>query len=124
MLLEEPQAAFYAWIDGARDEARARSERVLVFDVGGGTTDFTLIDVDAGGDGFTRTAVGDHLLLGGDNLDLTLAKIVEQRVVERQEARHAAVARARPRLPAREGAAARRRAAAVRADRRAGRGAS
>ena len=54
-----------------------------MFDVGGGTTDFTLIEVDAGGDGFTRTAVGDHLLLGGDNLDLTLAKIVEQRVVAR-----------------------------------------
>ena len=54
-----------------------------MFDVGGGTTDFTLIDVDEAGDGFTRTAVGDHLLLGGDNLDLTLAKIVEQRVVQR-----------------------------------------
>src|SRR5690606_35727991 len=46
-------------------------------------TDFTLIEVDQSGDGFTRTAVGDHLLLGGDNLDLTLAKIVEQRVVQR-----------------------------------------
>ncbi|HEY5938524.1 MAG TPA: Hsp70 family protein [Kofleriaceae bacterium] len=80
VLLEEPQAAFYAWIDMAREKLAA-GERVLVFDVGGGTTDFTLIDVDAGGDGFTRTAVGDHLLLGGDNLDLTLAKIVEQRLV-------------------------------------------
>ena len=95
-------------------------ERVLVFDVGGGTTDFTLIEVDANGDGFTRTAVGDHLLLGGDNLDLTLAKIVEQRVVaqDRQEARRAAVARPGPRVPAREGDAARRRAARRRADRR------
>ncbi|MBS1123428.1 MAG: Heat shock protein 70 [Deltaproteobacteria bacterium] len=85
VLLEEPQAAFYAWIDHAHGAARrlAPGERVLVFDVGGGTTDFTLIDVDASGDGFTRTAVGDHLLLGGDNLDLTLAKIVEQRIVER-----------------------------------------
>ena len=55
-----------------------------MFDVGGGTTDFTLIEVDADGDGFTRTAVGDHLLLGGDNLDLTLAKIVEQRVVAKR----------------------------------------
>ncbi|NVB77260.1 MAG: hsp70 family protein [Kofleriaceae bacterium] len=82
VLLEEPQAAFYAWIDTARSKL-APGEHVLVFDVGGGTTDFTLIDVDAGGDGFTRTAVGDHLLLGGDNLDLTLAKIVEQRVVQR-----------------------------------------
>src|SRR5262245_11922090 len=82
VLLEEPQAAFYAWIDNARIKLAA-GERVLVFDVGGGTTDFTLIEVDANGDGFTRTAVGDHLLLGGDNLDLTLAKIVEQRVVAR-----------------------------------------
>ena len=82
VLLEEPQAAFYAWIDNARTKLAA-GERVLVFDVGGGTTDFTLIEVDENGDGFTRTAVGDHLLLGGDNLDLTLAKIVEQRVVAR-----------------------------------------
>jgi molecular chaperone DnaK (HSP70) len=82
VLLEEPQAAFYAWIDNARTKL-APGERVLVFDVGGGTTDFTLIEVDPNGDGFTRTAVGDHLLLGGDNLDLTLAKIVEQRVVAR-----------------------------------------
>ncbi|HEY0251153.1 MAG TPA: Hsp70 family protein [Kofleriaceae bacterium] len=80
VLLEEPQAAFYAWIDGGRQKL-APNERILIFDVGGGTTDFTLIEVDANGDGFTRTAVGDHLLLGGDNLDLTLAKIVEQRVV-------------------------------------------
>ena len=86
VLLEEPQAAFYAWIDSRGSGAKQRlapGERVLVFDVGGGTTDFTLIEVDAGGDGFTRTAVGDHLLLGGDNLDLTLAKLVEQRLVAR-----------------------------------------
>ncbi|MGE5185329.1 MAG: Hsp70 family protein, partial [Acidobacteriota bacterium] len=99
VLLEEPQAAFYAWIDSrATDKLAApgdrklraegavarplqAGERVLVFDVGGGTTDFTLIEVDPSGDGFTRTAVGDHLLLGGDNLDLTLAKLVEQRLV-------------------------------------------
>ena len=90
VLLEEPQAAFYAWIDNTRSGGApattsklAPGECVLVFDVGGGTTDFTLIDVDPGGNGFTRTAVGDHLLLGGDNLDLTLAKIVEQRVIAR-----------------------------------------
>lgn len=85
VLLEEPQAAFYAWIDEAHNKLGSLKggERILVFDVGGGTTDFTLIEVDASGDGFTRTAVGDHLLLGGDNLDLTLAKIVEQRVVAR-----------------------------------------
>ncbi len=83
VLLEEPQAAFYAWIDNMKSaKGLGPGERVLVFDVGGGTTDFTLIEVDANGDGFTRTAVGDHLLLGGDNLDLTLAKIVEQRVVQ------------------------------------------
>jgi molecular chaperone DnaK (HSP70) len=82
VLLEEPQAAFYAWIDGRTGANQlAAGDRVLVFDVGGGTTDFTLIDV---GDGeLTRTAVGDHLLLGGDNLDLTLAKLVEQRLVAR-----------------------------------------
>ena len=82
VLLEEPQAAFYAWIDTRTGANQlAAGDRVLVFDVGGGTTDFTLIDV---GDGdFTRTAVGDHLLLGGDNLDLTLAKLVEQRLVAR-----------------------------------------
>ena len=87
VLLEEPQAAFYAWIDGPGSAAQAvdrkldSGDRVLVFDVGGGTTDFTLIDV--GDNDFTRTAVGDHLLLGGDNLDLTLGKLVEQRLVER-----------------------------------------
>ncbi len=83
VLLEEPQAAFYAWIDQVKGAARALrpGDRVLVFDVGGGTTDFTLIAVDGDGDGFARTAVGDHLLLGGDNLDLTLAKLVEQRLV-------------------------------------------
>lgn len=93
VLLEEPQAAFYAWIDqrgtaSGGDGNRTKlepNERVLVFDVGGGTTDFTLIEVDANGEGFTRTAVGDHLLLGGDNLDLTLAKIVEQRVVAKSQ---------------------------------------
>jgi molecular chaperone DnaK (HSP70) len=80
VLLEEPQAAFYAWLDDRRQQpALAGGERVLVFDVGGGTTDFTLIDV--GGDGeLTRSAVGDHLLLGGDNVDLTLAKLVEARL--------------------------------------------
>jgi molecular chaperone DnaK (HSP70) len=83
VLLEEPQAAFYAWIDAAgAGRGLSAGERVLVFDVGGGTTDFTLITVDGDGDGFERTAVGDHLLLGGDNVDLTLAKLVEQRMVE------------------------------------------
>jgi molecular chaperone DnaK (HSP70) len=82
VLLEEPQAAFYAWM--SRNPARRRlrgGDRVLVFDVGGGTTDFTVIAVNADRNGFDRTAVGDHLLLGGDNIDLTLAKIVEERLV-------------------------------------------
>lgn len=77
-LLEEPQAAFYAWLDRCGDEWRKQvgvGDLVLVADVGGGTTDFTLIEVgeDAGNLALTRLAVGDHLLLGGDNMDLTLA---------------------------------------------------
>ena len=77
-LLEEPAAAFYSWI--ANHLAQSRKDLfdgqiVLVCDVGGGTSDFTLIRVSRTGDkvDFTRTAVGRHLLLGGDNLDLTLA---------------------------------------------------
>ncbi|MCZ2341798.1 MAG: Hsp70 family protein [Bacteroidales bacterium] len=77
-LLEEPQAAFYAWLhtqgEGWRSQV-AIGDLVLVADVGGGTTDFTLIAVDeeAGNLALTRLAVGDHLLLGGDNMDLALA---------------------------------------------------
>lgn len=84
VLLEEPQAAFYAWIESHPSGKRAgvldAGNHVLVFDIGGGTTDFTLIEVGEDGDTFSRTAVGDHLLLGGDNIDLTLAKQVEQRL--------------------------------------------
>jgi molecular chaperone DnaK (HSP70) len=80
-LLEEPQAAFYAWIDSAGDDWRNQVEVgdvVLVCDVGGGTTDLTLIAVseDAGNLVLTRVAVGDHILLGGDNMDLALAHAV------------------------------------------------
>jgi molecular chaperone DnaK (HSP70) len=91
VLLEEPQAAFYAWIDAHPAGGRARAidtgDHVLVFDIGGGTTDFTLIEVGgaAGADSFSRTAVGDHLLLGGDNIDLTLAKQVEARLAARHQ---------------------------------------
>ncbi len=84
-LLEEPAAAFYSWI--ANDLARSQKslfdgQIVLVCDVGGGTSDFTLIRVGREGDRveFTRTAVGKHLLLGGDNLDLTLAWLVEEKL--------------------------------------------
>src|SRR5206468_8547539 len=91
-LLEEPIAAFYAWaIDAATDPGRAAAgfpidgDRIaLVCDVGGGTTDFSLIRVltESGTPAFERIAVGDHLLLGGDNVDLALATIVERRMVE------------------------------------------
>ena len=84
-LLEEPAAAFYSWI--ANDLARSQKslfdgQVVLICDVGGGTSDFTLIRVTRAGDrvDFTRTAVGKHLLLGGDNLDLTLAWLVESKL--------------------------------------------
>jgi len=84
-LLEEPAAAFYSWI--ANDLTRSEKslfdgQTVLVCDVGGGTSDFTLIRVAREGDriDFTRTAVGQHLLLGGDNLDLTLAWLVEAKL--------------------------------------------
>jgi molecular chaperone DnaK (HSP70) len=84
-LVEEPAAAFYSWI--ANDLARSQKslfdgQTVLVCDVGGGTSDFTLIRVSREGDkiDFTRTAVGKHLLLGGDNLDLTLGWLVEAKL--------------------------------------------
>ncbi len=77
-LLEEPQAAFYSWIDVSKDRWREQVEVgdvVLVCDVGGGTTDLSLIAVseEAGQLVLTRVAVGDHILLGGDNMDLALA---------------------------------------------------
>ena len=84
-LLEEPQAAFYCWIVGHQEgwqrEVRA-GELILVVDVGGGTTDFSLITVveTPTGPGFRRVAVGDHLLLGGDNIDLALAHRVEAKL--------------------------------------------
>ena len=81
-LLEEPQAAFYCWLSTrpAREVSALRpGMRCLVVDVGGGTSDFSLIAAveEQGGLGFVRQAVGDHLLLGGDNMDLALAKFVE-----------------------------------------------
>jgi hypothetical protein len=84
-LLEEPAAAFYSWIANHLAESRKSlfdGQVVLVCDVGGGTSDFTLIRVAREGDRveFTRTAVGRHLLLGGDNLDLTLAWLVESKL--------------------------------------------
>jgi hypothetical protein len=80
VLLEEPQAAFYAWLDRYPDwrEHAGEGDLVLVIDVGGGTTDFTLVAISAeqGELRLDRVAVGDHLLLGGDNMDLALAHSV------------------------------------------------
>ena len=85
-LLEEPQAAIYAWIHlhPAWRELLAPDSSVLVVDVGGGTTDFSLIVVRRGAEGLAleRVAVGDHLLLGGDNIDLALARLVAERSAE------------------------------------------
>jgi hypothetical protein len=85
-MIEEPQAAFYAWIaahEATSRETLAPGQVILVCDVGGGTTDFTLIVVEEGRAGlrFERVAVGDHLLLGGDNMDLALARRVEERLL-------------------------------------------
>jgi molecular chaperone DnaK (HSP70) len=84
-LVEEPAAAFYSWIANHLAQSQKSlfdGQLVLVCDVGGGTSDFTLIQVRRDGDRieFTRTAVGKHLLLGGDNLDLTLTWLVEAKL--------------------------------------------
>jgi hypothetical protein len=84
-LLEEPQAAMYAWTlsmgDAWRKQVRP-GDVVLVIDVGGGTTDFSAIAAieKEGSLELTRVAVGDHILLGGDNMDLALAHLVRQRL--------------------------------------------
>ncbi|MEK6346860.1 MAG: Hsp70 family protein [Burkholderia sp.] len=88
-LLEEPQAAFYDWLYQHRDglgEALDGTRLVLVCDVGGGTTDLTLIRVEPAGPDehgaprLTRIGVGNHLMLGGDNMDLALAHLAERRL--------------------------------------------
>jgi molecular chaperone DnaK (HSP70) len=87
-LLEEPQAAFYAWIEhkgrGWRDQVKV-GDVVLVCDVGGGTSDFSLIAIgeETGRLVLTRVAVGDHILLGGDNMDLRLAYSIAQALAAR-----------------------------------------
>lgn len=78
VLLEEPQAAVYAWLDDTGDRWRkilSVGDTVLICDVGGGTTDLTLVEVteEAGELALQRKAVGNHLLVGGDNMDLALA---------------------------------------------------
>ena len=84
-LLEEPQAAFYAYLAARGDAWRkdlAAGDVVLVCDIGGGTTDFSLIEVadDGGTLSLERIAVGDHILLGGDNMDLALSAMVQQQL--------------------------------------------
>lgn len=86
-LLEEPQAAFYAWLASTGDAWRQKlvpGDVVLVCDIGGGTTDFTLIEItdDGGALALERVAVGDHILLGGDNMDLALAATSERTLGE------------------------------------------
>ncbi|WP_231743880.1 Hsp70 family protein [Stieleria neptunia] len=89
-LIEEPQAAFYAWIDGHRHDWQdlvRPGQLILVCDIGGGTTDLTLIRVRPAGQSndqvqFHRVAVGRHLILGGDNMDLAVAKLAEAKLNE------------------------------------------
>ncbi len=88
VLLEEPQAAVYAWLAASGDRWRRRlgaGDRLLVCDVGGGTTDFTLVAVEEeGGDlALHRQAVGNHILVGGDNMDLALAHVARGLLAER-----------------------------------------
>ncbi|MBV9611700.1 MAG: Hsp70 family protein [Acidobacteriaceae bacterium] len=87
VVIEEPQAAFYAWIDrnpNWREQVKP-GDLILVVDIGGGTTDFTLIAVtqQSGELQLERIAVGEHLLLGGDNMDLALARNAEQQFAEK-----------------------------------------
>ncbi len=86
-LLEEPQAAFYAWIASSGDQWRKKVRKgdlVLVCDIGGGTADFSLIRVseDNGELALERIAVGEHLLVGGDNMDLALAYHMSRKMAE------------------------------------------
>ncbi len=85
ILVEEPLAAFYAWLSGHEDDWRTamrQGQIILVCDVGGGTTDFTIVAIREGEKGlrFDRLAVGDHLMLGGDNMDLSLARHIEMQL--------------------------------------------
>lgn len=92
VLIEEPQAAFYAWVYKHRtnwQELVAEGDTILVCDIGGGTSDFTLIKVRRSQDEvsdqrvqFHRIAVGEHLILGGDNLDMALAHHIEGKLTE------------------------------------------
>ena len=85
LLLEEPQSALYSWVNNSLGDWRNHvnvGDVILVVDVGGGTTDLSLITVtDQGGNlELTRVAVGDHILLGGDNMDLALAYTIKAKL--------------------------------------------
>jgi len=87
VLLEEPQAALYHWILASRGEWRKQvqvGDIILVIDLGGGTADFSLIAVTErdGSLDLVRVAVGDHILLGGDNMDLALAHVAKKKLEE------------------------------------------
>lgn len=89
ILLEEPLAAFYSWLmthEKDWEQYIQPNELILVCDVGGGTTDFTLIYLKKadGRMGFERLAVGDHLILGGDNIDLALARRIEMQLARKK----------------------------------------
>ena len=92
-LLEEPQAAFYAWLEQKAQGAHPWSglpdpgsvpRHILVIDIGGGTSDFSLFELgrreNQGAPGIKRVAVSDHILLGGDNIDLAIAHLAETRL--------------------------------------------
>jgi molecular chaperone DnaK (HSP70) len=88
-LLEEPTAAFYAWLEAHhgnwRDQIKV-GETILICDIGGGTSDFSLIEVidEEGNLVLRRAAVGDHILLGGDNMDLTLAYAMRTKLAQKK----------------------------------------
>jgi molecular chaperone DnaK (HSP70) len=90
ILLEEPLAAFYAWLHSRGDDWRkdlSVGDSILVCDIGGGTTDLSLIEArEAEGDlELERVAVGEHILLGGDNMDLALAQIVARKIKQKKK---------------------------------------
>ena len=79
-LLEEPLAAFYSWLDSNADkwtDIIKPNEKVLIVDIGGGTCDFSVIEMSEA-NLLTRTAAGNHLLLGGDNIDIAIARMIEK----------------------------------------------
>ncbi len=109
VLLEEPLAAFYSWISAHRESLHnelSDGDLVLICDIGGGTSDFSLIRARIGGDQvqFEREAIGEHLLLGGDNLDLALTHVVQAKLgatrltMRQRHALQRACARAKERL--------------------------